>query len=176
MSRIFDLERAITKVMRKYGIERPTAAQWNFVLTKTHVPGIHKNATRINLDRLELLLHQYILISYLHDQFVSVYGFCKLSGISREVIYGWSRVNAKSRKGCRQAQSILTTLKEERAVSIANSLETTSRCLGAIALLRHEYAWTQEKIEDFADMHGLICADPQSVKERYRAVADSENA
>lgn len=170
----FDLEKGITKVMKRYGIKNPTASEWNYLLTKTYVPGIFKNATKIDLDRLELLLQQYVYVCYLRSQLVSFYGFSKLSGISRQTLYDW--IHEKSRKGNVQAKRIIESLREERNISIQYALESPSRCLGALAVLRHECNWTQESITDFADTNGLICADPQSVKDRYRAVADSENA
>ena len=170
----FNLGHAIQRIMRKYGIERPTAAQWTFILNRVHVPGLFKNSKVINLDRLEILSNQYIYNCYLFNQYVTVYGFCKLANVSRETLYGWIR--GKSRKGDLQARRIVQTLKEERSISIQGGLDDPKKCLGALALLRHEFAWTQEKIDDFADMHGLICTDHQSAKDRYRAVADSENA
>lgn len=164
----FDLERAIERTMQKYGIERPTAAQWTFILNRVHVPGLFKNSKVINLDRLEILSNQYIYNCYLHNQYVTVYGFCKLANVSGETLYGWIR--GKSRKDDLQARRIVQTLKEERAISIQGGLDDPRRCLGALGILRHEYAWTKEKIEDFADMHGLICTDSRAVSERYKAV------
>ena len=164
----FDLETAISRTMQKYGIERPTAAQWNFVLTKIHVPGIHRNATRINLDRLQILLHDYVLSCYLHDQYICLYGFCRLADVSRETLYGWCR--GKSRKDDLKAQEIIRILKEERAISIQAGLNDAKRCLGALGILKHEYAWTQENISDFADANGLIQPSKQSVSERYKAI------
>lgn len=164
----FDLETAISRTMQKYGIERPTAAQWTFILNRVHVPGLFKNSKVINLDRLEILSNQYIYNCYLFNQYVTVYGFCKLANVSRETLYGWIR--GKSRKGDLQARRIVQTLKEERSISIQGGLDDPKKSLGALALLRHEFAWTQENISDFADANGLIQPSKQSVSERYKAI------
>ena len=164
----FNLEHAIQRIMRKHGIERPTAAQWTFILNRVHVPGLFKNSKVINLDRLEILSNQYIFNCYLFNQYVTVYGFCKLANVSRETLYGWIR--GKSRKDDLQAKRIVKTLKEERSISIQGGLDDPTRVLGALAVLKHEFGWTREKISDFADANGLIQPSKQSVSERYKAI------
>lgn len=168
MTKKFDLEKAISRTMKRYNIQHPSPGEWSFILCKTFVPGLHRNSTNLNLDKLELLMHQYVYVSYVYGQFISIIDFCRLAGIARQTFYDW--IHEKSRKGNGQAKRIISTLKEERNISIQNALNNRKKCLGALALLRHEFAWTQESITDFADANGLICADPQSVKERYRAV------
>ena len=168
----FNLERALAKTMKRYHIEHPSSGEWNFILSKTYVPGIHKNATRINLDRLEALSNDYILACYTHDQYITTYGFCVLADISRESIYGWIR--GRARKDDMQAKRILESLKEERELSLQNGLDNPSRCLGALGVLRHEFAWGKECIEAFADAHGLIHTDSVIVAERYKAVCENE--
>ena len=174
MTKKFDLERAISRTLKRYHIQRPSPGEWAFVMAKTFVPGLHRNSTYLNLDRLEILLHEYIYVSYIYGQYISIIDFCRLAGIARQTFYDW--IHGKSRKDNEQAKRIIESLREERNISIQYALESPSRCLGALAVLRHECNWTQESITDFADTNGLICADPQSVKDRYRAVADSENA
>ena len=174
MTKRFNLEKAISRTLKRYNIQHPSPGEWAFVMAKTFVPGLHRNSTNLNLDKLEILLHEYIYASYIYGQYISIIDFCRLAGIARQTFYDW--IHGKSRKDNEQAKRIISTLKEERSISISNGLDDPKRVLGALATLRHECSWTKERIEDFADMHGLICANPQSVKERYRAVADSENA
>lgn len=168
----FNLEIAISRIMKRYRIRYPTAGQWSFVLSRVHVPGLYINPQKINLDTLEMLLHDYVYQCYLHNQIVSICGFSKLAKISRQTLFDWHC--GKSRRDNEQAKRIYETLKDERLTSIQGALDSPSRCMGALALLRHECNWTGERLEDFADAHGLIHTDSVNVAERYKAVCENE--
>lgn len=165
----FDLEKGIQRTMRKCGIKNiSSTSEWNYVLNKTFAPGIHKNCTRLDLDKLEVLAHKYIFVCYIYGQCVSLHGFSLLAGISRQTFYDW--YSGKSRRDNMQTARIFVALREERCISVMNALDSPTKVLGALATLRHECSWTKEPIENFVDEYGLIQPSKQSVLERYKAV------
>ena len=165
----FDVERAIKRTMRKCGIKNiSSTSEWNYILSETQVPGIHKNCTRLDLDKLEVLAHKYIYVCYIYGQYISLHGFSLLAGIARQNFYDW--YSGKSRRDNMQTARIFVALREERCISVMNGLNDPKKVLGALATLRHECSWTKEPIENFVDQHGLIQPSKQPISERYKAI------
>ena len=81
-------------------------SQWNAALDYIYKRVIKNNpdlltiphtiSNSYNLYAVNELLDIYIYMCYLHNQEISISGFCKLSGISRDTIHSWGNNNTRS--------------------------------------------------------------------------------
>lgn len=106
---------------------------------------IMSNYNRYNYDLLNDICDYYIYISMLYDKEVSIMGFCNLTGIDKDTVTTWSKLDRLSPL----SMSIYKKLFENREESLSNKLVTGNKNpVGVIAVLNRQFGWSSPYTSD----------------------------
>lgn len=109
----------------------------------------HGNMTNNNaydIDLLNRIADYYISLCYDYDKEISLMGFCKLTGIKIDCIYGWAGNSGYSEGLTNRASpsgvELHKKLSAEREESLANKLTSGKvNPVGVLGILNHAYGW-----------------------------------
>lgn len=96
------------------------------------------NCNAYNISLVNDICDYYIYMCYKYGKEVSVMGFTKLTGISNDAIYNWSKEkNILSHSGI----EIYEKLTAEREESLSAKLVDSKQAVAQIAILNKHYGW-----------------------------------
>lgn len=109
----------------------------------------HGNLTNNNaydIDLLNIIADYYIDLCYEYEKEVSLMGFCKLTGIKIDCIYGWAGNSGYSEGLTNRASpsgvELFKKLSKEREESLSGKLATGNKNpVGILAILNRHFAW-----------------------------------
>lgn len=112
--------------------------------------GIKTNLDSYDYSLLSDLCDYYILLCYKYKKEVSILGFSKLSGISRDCIYNIDNIK-NSDLASYKKYGILKKLQQENEETLSNGLfDGSGNPVGKIAILNHRFDW-----QTAAAAHGI---------------------
>ncbi len=186
------LQQTLAEYCRTRGItdmSRESMSRWNSYLNYAHnqlfrnrreflskpystgnlLHGNASNCNSYNLDMINELCNSYIYISYENCKMISVSGFCRLSGISRECMHAWGRYQNHNNMFSISSSDIYKKIKCESEESLCNRLLDNGNPTAILAILNYRYGWKKPRPEP------TRTDTPQSVSEiaaRYGIAPD----
>lgn len=94
------------------------------------------NNNAYNIPLIDSILSLYLYLCDCFDKIISVQGFCKLTGIDEETIYGWGRASGRGSAICKK-------LTAERERTLSDRL-ASGKCnpVGVLGCLNHWHGWS----------------------------------
>jgi len=135
-----------------------------------HIMMIHN---KYDIDIVHKILDCYIYQCNLNCKMVSVMGFHKLTGISRDEIYQWGSdsetyFSGSGKRLTSKHSDIFKKLNSEQEESLVSKVMSGGNPLGPLSVLNHRYGWNQS-----ANVNQVIGYKPIASRESL-GISDSE--